>query len=446
MQTGNQPDTSEPALVTALVAPLVKLRSSLGDGTRPDDAGLSAMSAVPQAIRASDDTHRLGITPLAATDTAAAAVPVLEKTGGEVAALSEVAPAFSPLLTSAYGVRDKAAAALDSLISNFRTQATPLVNSARSQADLDAVVTLAADHLQSGVSVVKAADGEMDALTYQLKQDQPQVSTPGATPGQPGLAVPASGQPGLAVSADTKPDAGANEQNPTLVVAHPKSSTVPDSGAVPDPSAVPAADTPAETDPPDDTGGGDGSAPDADTNSPPVQTDPLLAAQQAIQNALSAATQAITTGIQQAETALTDALAGGTSPQPDGATPAPADTTPLTPDQSPSAPPQSIPPSASVPDPGAVPDPSPLPDYSAIPDPSPVPDPGHGGAPVPPITADPKPGNDIQQPRDGQAGVTSIPAPGLARDGQAGVTPISPAPTGHPRDGQAGVTSPPNTP
>ncbi|MGW4125598.1 hypothetical protein [Nocardia sp. NPDC004711] len=186
MQTGTQGGdttvvTEEPALVTALAAPLVKLRAALGTGARPDDTALAALTAVPATVRAADDTHQSGVTTLTATETAKQAHPVIKQTGTEVAALSDVGDNLAPLLTSAYDTRDKAASDLDTLISDFKAQATPLVKAARSQADLDSVVSLAADYTQNGVGVVKAADGQMDQYTAKVKDiadTTPVVTTP----------------------------------------------------------------------------------------------------------------------------------------------------------------------------------------------------------------------------------------------------------------------------
>ncbi|MEU6584342.1 hypothetical protein [Nocardia sp. NPDC046763] len=197
MQTRTHPGDAvtvvpELALVTALVAPLVKLRAALGDGARPDGRALAAMAAVPATVRASDDTHRAGITHLTSTETATAAVPAMTKTGGEVGALAGVSESLAPLLTSAYDTRDKAADALDTLIADFRAQATPLVKAARSQADLDPVVSLAADYVRDGVGVVKAADGQMDTLTSKVKDisDGSGVSVPAALPTDGGATQP----------------------------------------------------------------------------------------------------------------------------------------------------------------------------------------------------------------------------------------------------------------
>lgn len=116
MQTGipgaDLTAVEEPALVTALVAPLVKLRAALGDGSRPDETARAALAAVAGTVRAAVDTHRGGITPLASTETAAAAVPVLKRTGDEVGALADVADTLAPLVASAYATRDEAAAIL----------------------------------------------------------------------------------------------------------------------------------------------------------------------------------------------------------------------------------------------------------------------------------------------------------------------------------------------
>ncbi|MFE3060540.1 hypothetical protein [Nocardia sp. NPDC059239] len=179
IQGGDLTAVEEPALVTALVAPLVQLRAALGDGTRPGGTALAALAAVPGTVRAAVDAHRGGITPLASTETAAAAVPVLKRTGDEVGALADVAETLAPLLTSAYATRDKAAADLDALIADFRAQATPLVKAARSQADLDSVVSLAADYVRDGLSVAEAADGGMDTLTARITTiDEAGVTVP----------------------------------------------------------------------------------------------------------------------------------------------------------------------------------------------------------------------------------------------------------------------------
>ncbi|MFE3229835.1 hypothetical protein [Nocardia sp. NPDC059228] len=199
MQTGTQDgDTTEvvaePALVTALVAPLVKLRASLGDGTRPDDKALAALSAVTDTVLTSDDTHRAGLSQLVSTDTAKAAHPVIKQAGDQISGLADTSGKLAPLLSDAYTVRDKAASDLDTLISDFRSQATPLVKAARSQADLDPVVSLAADYTRSGVGVVKTANGQMDQYTAKVKDisaDSPVITTPvqtgdgGAQTGQP---------------------------------------------------------------------------------------------------------------------------------------------------------------------------------------------------------------------------------------------------------------------
>ncbi|MGV9833732.1 hypothetical protein ACWDUL_05960 [Nocardia niigatensis] len=178
-QGGDPTSGQEPALVTALVAPLVRLRAALGEGSRPDETTVAALAAVPASVRASDDAHRGGFAQLASSQTAAAVLPVLAKTGGELGALAEVAESLASLLVSAYAARDRAAAQLDTLIADFRAQATPLVNAARSQADLDPVVSLAADFLRDGVGVVQAADGHMDTLTSKVTDiDQPGVHVP----------------------------------------------------------------------------------------------------------------------------------------------------------------------------------------------------------------------------------------------------------------------------
>ncbi|AYF78041.1 hypothetical protein D7D52_34210 [Nocardia yunnanensis] len=179
MQPGT-PEQNEPALVTALITPLLRLRAALGSGVRPTAEMLAALAAVPGSVRASGDVHRAGVSQLAATDTAAAALSIMNVTAGRIGDLATVAETLAPLLFAAYDTRDRAAAELDMLISGFRAQATPLVNAARSQADLDAVVSMAADYVRDGVRVIATADVGMDALTAKVNEiDQPGITAPG---------------------------------------------------------------------------------------------------------------------------------------------------------------------------------------------------------------------------------------------------------------------------
>ncbi|WP_282781878.1 hypothetical protein [Nocardia sp. CC201C] len=191
--TGADTDTTipEPALVTTLVDPLLRLRAALGDGARPDAPTLAALAAIPATIAASDEPHRLGATGLEAAQTAVAAVPAITRTRNEVAAVADTTAGLGATLADAYATRDSAAAKLDTLIADFRSRATPLVNTARSQADLDAVVDLAADYIRDGVSVVQTANGEMDTHTGKVnilggEETAPRVSVPSGFRGDTG--------------------------------------------------------------------------------------------------------------------------------------------------------------------------------------------------------------------------------------------------------------------
>lgn len=411
----------EPALVTALLGPLLKLRASLGDGARPDDKTLAALSAVTTTVTASDDTHRGGLDKLVGADTATAAHPVIKQTNTEVAGLATTSGKLAPLLADAYTVRDKAATDLDTLISDFRAQATPLVKSARSQADLDPVVSLAADYTRSGVGVVKTASGQMDQYAGKVKavaEDSPVITTPGTVQ---------TGQPPANTNYPNNNGAGGNAQYPGNSnysgggnnTWNGWNSTYSGGG---------------------NTGGSDY------TNSKLAQTDPALAAQLTIQSALLSAgvtlgsalisgavtlgsslitsgAQVITTGIEKGETYAEKALAANTTQT--SATP-PATTTPgtttpptgnsLTPglaDPGPTTPPADTgggapKPSATVPNipttgGGTTPQTPPVQPQAGVPD-----NPGSGApAVIPPgVQAKPQPDNDTKK-RDGQAGTTA---------------------------------------
>ncbi|WP_040815168.1 hypothetical protein [Nocardia concava] len=426
----------EPALVTALVAPLLKLRASLGSGARPDDSVLAALSAVTESVKVSDDTHRGGLDLLVGTDTAAAAHPVIKQTTTEIAGLAEVSGQLAPLLADAYTVRDKAADDLDTLISDFRAQATPLVKAARSQADLDPVVNLAADYTRSGVGVVKAATGQMDQYTGKvntLAQDSPVITNPGT--GQPGLAVPADDQP----ANSNYPNPGNTGQGGNTV--YPNNSNYYGNTGYGHNSWN-------SNNGWNNNYGNNNTSYDGGsdyTNSKLAQTNPELAAQLTIQSALlsagvtlgsalitgavtlgssliSSGAQVITTGIEKGETYAEKALAANTTQA--GATPAtgtPGTTTlpggnSLTPglaDPGPATPAtdqgggQTPKPAASLPStsPGAGTTPQTPQPQAGVPGNNS----GGGGAPavIPPgVQAKPQPDQDTKK-RDGQAGTTA---------------------------------------
>ncbi|MGV9668389.1 hypothetical protein [Nocardia niigatensis] len=420
----------EPALVTALVAPLLKLRAALGDGTRPADTALSALSAVTDTVRASDDTHRGGLNQLASTETAAAAVPVIGKTNTEVSGLADTSESLAPLLSSAYTIRDKAAADLDTLIAGFRSQATPLVKSARSQADLDPVVSLAADYVRDGVDVAKKADGQMDTLTGKVKDiagDSPDLTVPGTV--QTGDTGGSNQQPGNSQypnPGNTQYGGGTNGYGSN-------------NGWNSNYGNGWNSNT-------SNYSGGSNYGSDY-TNSRLAQTNPELAAQLTIQSALLSAgvtlgsalitgavtlgssliekgATVITTGIEKGEAYAEKQLAANTSQQTGAGTTPPGATTPgtqggtnLTPGLADPTPTTTQP---TTTQPGTTPKPADYPsgstptggDQGTTPAPAAQPAqpqagvPDGGGTVVPPITGKPQPDNSDTKKRDGQAGVT----------------------------------------
>lgn len=196
---------ADPPIVAELLAPLLELRAALGDGTGLDPDTAAALTAAADAAAAAEDPARLGTYALESTGTAPDAVPVIRRTGTEVAALADHTGTLSSLLDDAYTTRNTAAARVDAIIADFRRRARPMAAAATSQADIDAIIELAAQSIRDGVSAVDTARGEMDghrrrAASYNQGADAPRVTVPHSYRAAPGVlgAAPAVTDPAAA--------------------------------------------------------------------------------------------------------------------------------------------------------------------------------------------------------------------------------------------------------
>ncbi|WP_327151193.1 hypothetical protein [Nocardia sp. NBC_01329] len=189
----------EHPLLNVLMQPLLDLRASLGDGARPTDV-LAALAAAADRTAAAEAPGRAGRYLLESTDTAPAAVPVAARTETEAVALADHHTSLSTVLTDAYATRDTAASRLDSVIEDFRTKAGPMLATAQSQSDVDAVIGLAAQTIRDGVTEVNYARDEMDDHTRRTRAlgrgpDAPTVTVPDGFATAPGVTAGA-GVPG----------------------------------------------------------------------------------------------------------------------------------------------------------------------------------------------------------------------------------------------------------
>ncbi|MFI5721086.1 hypothetical protein [Nocardia sp. NPDC051750] len=180
--------TADHPLLSTLLAPLLQLRASLGDGT-PPTAVLDALAAAADHTAAAEAPGRAGSYLLESTGTAPAAVPVAARTGTEVSELAGHHTALAALVTDAYATRATVAGRLDTIIDNFKATAGPMLDKARSQSDLDPVIGLASQAIREGVNEVSYAQDEMDGHTRRARELD-------RGPGAPGVTVP----PGFAAA------------------------------------------------------------------------------------------------------------------------------------------------------------------------------------------------------------------------------------------------------
>jgi len=153
---------SDPAIVATLLEPILRLRESLGPGG-VDTAGIAeALRTAQRAAISAETPGRVGVHALESTQTAPQAVPVIRRTDSEVAALAQHTETLSTLLADAVATRDAAANRLDAIIADFRRRARPMAAAATSQADADAIISVGAQSLRDAVSTINHARGDMD--------------------------------------------------------------------------------------------------------------------------------------------------------------------------------------------------------------------------------------------------------------------------------------------
>jgi len=174
-------EAADPAIVATLLEPILRLRESLGPGG-VDTAGIAeALRTAQRAAISAETPGRVGIHALESTQTAPPAVPVIRRTDSEVAALAQHTETLSRLLADAVATRDAAANRLDAIIADFRRRARPMAAAATSQADADAIISVGAQSLRDAVSTVNHARGDMDGHRRQAVahgEGGPRVTVP----------------------------------------------------------------------------------------------------------------------------------------------------------------------------------------------------------------------------------------------------------------------------
>ncbi|MFC4124543.1 hypothetical protein [Nocardia rhizosphaerae] len=153
-------------VIALLEVPLLELRKSLGSNTAaaPNADVAAALTSASAATTATEDPHRLGLYALESTETAAPATPALRRTATEVSAAADRGRRLSTLLGQAHATQASAAAKVDAIIADFRRKAraaAPAVN----ENNLDAIVELAEEAITEAVGVVGTASTEMDQYT-----------------------------------------------------------------------------------------------------------------------------------------------------------------------------------------------------------------------------------------------------------------------------------------
>ncbi|RJO69969.1 hypothetical protein D5S18_29280 [Nocardia panacis] len=206
----------DPAIVAALIQPMLRLRASLGSGASAPDEGITrALSTASARAADAEAPHRAGLHALESTwesKAADAAVPALRTTQTQLGDISDRGPAYLSVLSDAQGTTSRAAQKVDQIIADFRRDAKQILGNASSSPETDAVIARATQALRDAVSTVQTARTEMDSHTQRLDAMGPLTVTqpagvaggystqyvPGATPGVatvPGVAGAAQVDP-----------------------------------------------------------------------------------------------------------------------------------------------------------------------------------------------------------------------------------------------------------
>lgn len=166
------PSTPDPALITALLAPVRALRAMLGTGASvPDTALTTALSAAAAELAAAEAPHRTGVTALEATAsgrTAQAAIPAVRRTASEVGDLAEHPTAIARVIADAHTTTSTAATRLDAIIAVARTDMRRILGTATARSDRTAAFDRASEALRDGLSAVSTARAELDGHSRAL--------------------------------------------------------------------------------------------------------------------------------------------------------------------------------------------------------------------------------------------------------------------------------------
>jgi hypothetical protein len=197
----------DPPIVTALIQPMLALRSSLGTGVAtPDKAITNALSAASTQVADAEGPHRDGLHALESSWTstgADAAVPAVRTTQTQIGDISDRGPAYLSVLGDAHATSSRAAQRVDQIIEDFRRDAKQIMGTASSAPDTDAVIARATQALRDAVTTVTTAQTEMDGHTRTLDTMGPlTVTTPAGVTAynQSWTGIPGQYTPGVATA------------------------------------------------------------------------------------------------------------------------------------------------------------------------------------------------------------------------------------------------------
>ncbi|MFI5783729.1 hypothetical protein [Nocardia sp. NPDC051570] len=203
------PAIPDPAMLTALMTPLLTLRASLGTGgATPPPELTGALEGAAEQIQASDAAHRNGLGAIESTTvgaTADSAVPAMRLTGREVSVLGDHPTTVAAVIADAYTSAATARRQIDRIIEAFHSDARAALGSATAAPDHDAVMARGADALQDVLAVVRGAQGELDAHARRLDALGPgALTTTTADTDVASVAARPAGQPLLDLEGETR--------------------------------------------------------------------------------------------------------------------------------------------------------------------------------------------------------------------------------------------------
>ncbi|MFI8974184.1 hypothetical protein ACIGO9_14955 [Nocardia asteroides] len=191
-------DTAAPdpdAIIAYLSQPITELRAAFDGTGDPADAVVLLNTAISQ-LDATEVPYQVTAAHLESTWTSAAAdaaIPAIRGTRAQIVDSSGQSGDFAALIDAAVGTNTTAAAALDSELEDFATQARQILTVSPNDRGVTQVIDLAREMYSNALSTVQGARAEYD--TYSGKLGEKSYTTPTSSLGTGG--GPSTGDPTL---------------------------------------------------------------------------------------------------------------------------------------------------------------------------------------------------------------------------------------------------------